>query len=363
MKRINPKTTWRKVKLGDVLELKYGFALRENNRQTGEVPVYASSGIVGYHNKAAVKSAGIIVGRKGNVGSISFSARDFFPIDTVYYIDSLKVPGDLKFFYYLLQKVPFKQVGSDVGVPGLNRDMAYSLDVNIPEDPKVQKRIAEILSAFDEKIELNNKINQALEQLAQAIFKEWFVKFRFPGHEKVEMIDSELGKIPKGWEIKTLDNICATVYGKDLPTRDLQDHGYPVYGGNGIIGFSNKFNVEYPKVIIGCRGAYSGNVFKTTPKSFVTHNSLILNSDLDTDFLYFMVKNLNIKSTITGSAQPQITINELEKLEVAFPKKNAIEYFILQVGSIEQKRLLCVEENEKLIALRFLLLSKLMKGE
>ena len=156
IKEKQPKN-WQKVKLGEVLELKYGFGLPETKRINGNIPVYGSSGVVGSHNEPAVKSKGIIIGRKGHVGSIYFSEVPFCPIDTVYYVDSLKQKGCLRFFYYLLKTVPFQKIGSDAGVPGLNRDLAYGLNIFIPHDINKQKCIASILSAFDDKIELNNK--------------------------------------------------------------------------------------------------------------------------------------------------------------------------------------------------------------
>ncbi|PIP17930.1 MAG: hypothetical protein COX43_01590, partial [Parcubacteria group bacterium CG23_combo_of_CG06-09_8_20_14_all_35_9] len=303
---------WRKVKLEDWITLKYGFGLPEKERRKGDVQVYGSSGIVGWHNKAAVNKKGIIVGRKGNVGAIYFSDKPFYPIDTVYFVDSLKKNGDLKFFFYLLKTINFQRVDINVGVPGLNRETAHSLEIFIPEDSKEQKRIAAILSAFDDKIELNNKISRTLEEMASAIFKEWFVKFNFP----VELVKSEKLKVKN----EKLETICDIVYGKDLPTRNLKKYGFPVYGGNGIIGYSDKYLYSEPQIIVGCRGAYSGNVFKTEPKSFITHNSLVLKikegKNIGINYLFYALQKSNVKSSTTGSAQPQITITELNKVEI-----------------------------------------------
>jgi len=364
---------WRKLKLGEVLELKYGFGLTENRRSSGNVPVFGSSGMVGTHNKPAVESSGIIVGRKGHVGSVNYSEKPFYPIDTVYYVDQLKIPGDLKFFYYFLQRIPFQKIGSDVGVPGLNRDIAYGLEIVIPENITEQKRIASILSAFDDKIELNNKINQNLEQLAQVIFKEWFVKFRFPGHEKVKMVDlpveasaqagSELGKIPEGWEIKNLEEIVEIEYGKGPASKDLKSKGYPVYGANGIIGYHNDYEFENPQVIVGCRGVV-GSLFKTLPKSSITHNSLILKPiAIEKFYLFYLLKQSNLQSIVGGSAQPQITIKDLSQLSVLFAKKEIRNKFEEIVSNLEDKLFNTIYENQKLASLRDLLLPKLMSGE
>ncbi|MAI62888.1 MAG: hypothetical protein CBB87_10490 [Micavibrio sp. TMED27] len=120
---------WEKRKLKELLTLNYGKALKSDNRIPGDFPVYGSSGVVGSHNKALVKGPGIIVGRKGNVGAIYWSNLDFFPIDTVYFI---KAEESSYFIYYALLHITF--INTDVAVPGLNRDFAYSREVVVPND-------------------------------------------------------------------------------------------------------------------------------------------------------------------------------------------------------------------------------------
>ena len=118
---------WEVKKLGDVLELKYGKALKQDTRRKGQIPVFGSSGIVGYHDTSFVKGPGIIVGRKGNVGSVFWSDTDFYPIDTAYFVTS-SLP--LRFMFYELQTKNF--INSDAAVPGLSRHQAYSLETVIP---------------------------------------------------------------------------------------------------------------------------------------------------------------------------------------------------------------------------------------
>lgn len=125
---------WKVTRLGDVLELGYGKALKESERKSGDFPVYGSSGIVGYHNSCLVKGPGIIVGRKGNVGSIHWSDNDFYPIDTVYYVKSAI---SQYYLFYLLQDLNF--LNTDAAVPGLNRNQAYSNKVYTAD-----KRILEL---------------------------------------------------------------------------------------------------------------------------------------------------------------------------------------------------------------------------
>ena len=145
-----------------------------------------------------------------------------------------------------------------------------------------------------------------------------------------------------------LGEVADISYGKDLPTRKLKPAGFPVYGGNGIIGYSDEYIFEDPKIIIGCRGAYSGNIFRTKPKSFVTHNSLILNfkdKTIDESFIFYKLLCSNVKSTITGSAQPQITITELEQLELDLPSSEEQKRIADILSAFDDK----IEVNNKII--------------
>jgi len=120
---------WERKCLGDIFEFQYGKALKEDARVLGSYPVYGSSGVVGSHDKALVEGPGIIVGRKGNVGSVHWSPADFWPIDTVYYVPPEHVS---LFLLHTLATVHFQS--SDVAVPGLNRGYAHSMQILWPTD-------------------------------------------------------------------------------------------------------------------------------------------------------------------------------------------------------------------------------------
>jgi len=173
------KENWRKVKLVKVCEFKYGRGLPKRKRIKGKFPVYGSGGIVDYHNIFFVKGPGIIIGRKGTIGSVYFEKRNFFPIDTVFYIEENKGKYNLRFLSYVLKNLDFNALNSDAAVPGLNRNVAYSQKVFFT-DLLTQNKIASILSAYDDLIENNNHRIKILEEMAQLIYKEWFVKYRFP---------------------------------------------------------------------------------------------------------------------------------------------------------------------------------------
>ncbi len=169
---------WEVKRLGDCIELVYGKGLPERARVQGNIPVFGSNGIVGFHNKALVQGPGIIIGRKGSVGEVTFSKLDFWPIDTTYFVN-IKENNDIVFWYYFLKTLGLNQMNVHSAVPGLNRENVYEIISRIPPLPE-QRAIAKILSDLDAKIELNREMNKTLEEIGKALFKRWFVDFEFP---------------------------------------------------------------------------------------------------------------------------------------------------------------------------------------
>jgi len=197
------KDNWSTTPLGKIIELKYGKGLPQRDRVPGSYPVYGSGGIVDYHNEYFIQGPGIVVGRKGSIGTVYYEKNGFFPIDTVFYVENKDDKNDLKFIYYLLKQSNLSSLNTDAAVPGLNRNVAHLQEVELP-NPLTQQKIASILSTYDGLIENNTRRIKTLEEMAQRIYREWFVHFRFSGHEKVKMVKG----IPDGWENKSLGDIA-----------------------------------------------------------------------------------------------------------------------------------------------------------
>lgn len=147
---------WESVRLGERVKLNYGKALRSDERIDGVFPVYGSSGIVGSHEKPLTNGPGIILGRKGNVGSVFWSSADFYAIDTVYFIDA---PTSNLYLYYALKTMQF--INTDVAVPGLNRGMAYSRPLLVPSK-NVLREFLEVVSPIHEQLDRLGEINHKL---------------------------------------------------------------------------------------------------------------------------------------------------------------------------------------------------------
>ena len=152
----NIPNEWQEEKLGKHIKLEYGFSLPDRKREDGDFPVFGSSGIVGSHKEALVKGPGIIVGRKGTIGSVIWSDKDFCPIDTTYYT-TINFSIYLRWLYYELQFLKLNKMNTASGVPGLNREEVYKLNILIPTKLE-QEKIAEILSKVDEDIEKTEEV-------------------------------------------------------------------------------------------------------------------------------------------------------------------------------------------------------------
>lgn len=251
--------------------------------------------------------------------------------------------------------------------PQITYSELSNIMVSLPSQ-KAQKNIVSILSSLDRKIELNNKINADLEEMAQAIFKNWFVDFE--PFKDGKFVDSELGMIPEGWKVGTLDEIFSLKYGKNLSTSMILEKGdYPVYGANGIIGYYNEFNCDKYSVLVTSRGNGSGDVSRTHhPKSFITNNSFVVEplehyKYIKLPFINGLFNIIDFKSYCSGSAQAQLTNKAMRNICIISPPRELVikycEIFETLFSHIE-----CViDENSRLSLLRDTLLPRLMSGE
>ncbi|MDY0194109.1 MAG: restriction endonuclease subunit S [Aliarcobacter butzleri] len=380
-----------KVFFGDIAKFSNGKSSPERN-ENAKFCVFGSNGIIGKSNETNAKEETIIIGRVGSYcGSVYFSKDKCWVTDNAIKCEA-KDNNIPLFIYYqsLFLNLNNFRVGS--GQPLLNQGILNSLEINYVE-PKQQKKIAHILSTLDDKIELNRKMNKTLEDMASAIFKSWFVDFD-PVHAKANCTDekeleniakelgiskdildlfpsefeeSELGMIPKGWRIGNFENDCRIVYGKNLPTTKLTSSGYNVYGGNGIIGFYDKYLYEQQQILIGCRGAASGVVHLSNPKSYVTNNSLVieLNNDNELNFEYMseLAKNTDFSIYRSGSAQPQITIQSINIHKFLIPSRELLKHFRNTISYFQEKILINSNEILTLQKTRDTLLPKLLSGE
>lgn len=233
----------------------------------------------------------------------------------------------------------------------------------------VQESIVGILSAYDELIENSQRRIRILETMAFRLYREWFVEFRFPGHEQHARVSSALGDIPQGWEVLEFRHLFDIRYGKTLPKTVISDSGpYPVYGAGNVIGFYDKVLCPGKCALVTSRGNGSGTVWRTREAAFVTNNSLIIlprenRRFWDFSFVELLLKHANVMSAKTGSAQPQVTIENLNYVKAIVPTKPLVERFCAVATPIyEQVDSLC-RQIQTLRRTRDLLLPRLLSGD
>ena len=245
---------WLYTTVGEQVTLQRGVDITKVAQRAGKVPVISSSGVSSYHDTPAASGPGVVLGRKGVVGSVYYVASDYWPHDTTLWVKDFH-GNDSRFVYYFFRWMAPRLARMDVGSanPTLNRNHVHPIEISWP--PVAQQRaIAHILATMDDKIELNRRMNETLEAIARALFKSWFVDFdpvraksegRDPGLPPQladlspdSFEDSELGEIPKGWKVGSVDDEFHLTMGQSPPgdTYNLAGEGWPFYQGRADFG-------------------------------------------------------------------------------------------------------------------------------
>jgi type I restriction enzyme S subunit len=374
-------------KLSDIIELKYGKGLPKRSRIPGHFPVYGSGGVVDFHNEALVSGPGIIVGRKGSIGTVFYEKNDFYPIDTVFYVAPKFEDLDLYYLSKLLDQVGFQSLNSDAAVPGLNREVALRQQVKIPP-LLTQRKIAGILSAYDDLIENNLRRIKILEEMVQTLYREWFVKFRFPGHQKVKMVHSPIGQMPEGWEIRQIGEVIETLGGGTPSTKepsyweggdidwyspsDLTASGSMFITGSskkitqlGLDKSSAKLFPAYSLMMTSRAtiGVVSINTQKAcTNQGFIT---CVPSDRLSVFHLYFWIEESREKiiSVASGATFKEISRGEFRELPIVVPPPFIENTFTETVEPMCRLIENLIKKNHNLVVTRDLLLPKLISGK
>lgn len=361
---------WRDITLGDFITLQRGHDLTEIDRRPGKIPVMGSAGHNGNHDTALVKGPGIVVGRSGaSFGQVHLCEVDYWPHNTGLYVTDFK-GNDAHFAYYLLKATNFSRYNSGSAQPSLNRNFIYPINIRIPPVAE-QRAIAGVLRCLDDKIELNRKMNETLEQMAQAIFKSWFIDF--DGHTEFE--DSELGRIPKGWSVGTLNSWAQIIMGSSPSSASYNTvgQGYPLV--NGPVEFGAYFPVQSKWTSEPTRLSETGDLIfcvrgSTTGRSVKSDGTYCLGRGVcgirakHQRFVDACVSAHlpRLLERATGSVFPNLGTADLNSFKVVSPPKAEVERYEATVSPL----LLRVEANHRetctLADLRDTLLPRLISG-
>ena len=240
---------WRETSLGGEIELAYGKSLPAHARESGRFGVFGSNGLVGTHTEACVDGPGIVVGRKGSVGEVTYSADAFWPIDTTYYVVN-KSDHNWRFLFHLLRHSNLTSLNSHSAIPGLNREDVYSVAVNFPSR-KEENDIAYVLDCLESSIHLEVAALSNATELKQAAMHKIFTC----GLRGEPQKETAIGPVPESWQVSTLGGICSYgnssiqtgPFGSQLHSHEYRREGTPIINPIHLNG--NKINHgNIPKV-------------------------------------------------------------------------------------------------------------------
>jgi len=398
---------WRELSLGEIVNFRRGHDLPKTKMVNEEVPVVGSNGIIGYHNKVTTKAPCVTIGRSGNVGKPLLTNTDCWAHNTTLYIDNFR-GNNPYFIYYFLKTLNLENYRGGSAVPTLNRNHIHPIKTQIPPLPE-QKAIAHILGKLDDKIELNRQMNQTLEEMAQALFKSWFVDFDpvfdnlpagqagalpdvlrtkyekrklVPDEKKLIHSNPELAEgfpssfvfnetldkwIPEGWEVKKLGDVAMPQKGKNITKKDAIPGIFPVVaGGLNPSTYHNQSNTNAPVITISASGANAGYVNLYHNAVWSSDSSFIDNTITDHVYTIYLFLKKNQKPLFEmqeGSAQPHIYPSHISSLEFFVSNKAITEQFEKIVENNFLKIKSSILETETLTQLRDTLLPQLISGK
>ncbi len=374
---------WKECILGDVITLQRGFDITKKEQRQGCVPVISSSGITSYHDTAKIKGPGVVIGRKGSLGTVFYVEEDYWPHDTTLWVKDFH-GNSSKFTYYFLNTLNLAYLDVGASNPTLNRNHVHLLPVYWPLPP-LQHKIADILSAYDDLIENNTRRIAILEEMAQSLYQEWFVKFRFPGHQDMKMVESELGMIPEGWEVIKVSSAVyvdpAPKIPKEgekpfVPMTSLSDHSMLIENvekrtGNSGSKFKNK-DTLFARITPCIENGKTGYVQFLPSDNDVAFGStefIVLRSrTLCAEYVYLMARSNElrdhaIKSMSGATGRQRVRTECFDDFLIAQPETSILNRFSATVSPIFREIQILASRNANLRRTRDLLLPKLISGE
>jgi type I restriction enzyme S subunit len=362
---------WKKVKLGDILQVKKGDYITKKEAREGIYPVILGGKEPAYFiDKYNHTGKAIVISRSGaSAGYVSFWNEPIFVTDG--FLIEPKGGMTYEFLYYALKskQAILHKAQKGAAIPHVTPLLIGNIDFLLP-NKDVQHRIATILSRYDSLIENYQKQIKLLEEAAQRLYKEWFVDLHFPGHENVKIVDG----VPEGWEKKKVGDFV-TFYDKQRkPLSSMQrmnmEKIYPYYGAASLMDYVDNYLFDGIYLLFGEDGTV------ITPdnhpvlqyvwgKFWVNNHAHVLRGKdrISTEFLYVLFRNITISDVVTGAAQPKISQGRLSEKMAMLPPITLIEKwssiagtYFFQLRNLSSQIHLLTEARDRL-------LPKLMSGE
>ena len=368
-----------KIRFDNFVSLNRGFDLPDDKIIEGKYPVIASTSIKAYHNQFKVKAPIVVTGRSGSLGKVQYVDEDGWPLNTALYAKDFH-GNNPKYVYYFLQTMHLEQYNAGAGVPTLNQNHLHSLKILIHELP-TQQKIASILSAYDNLIQNYKKQIEALQTAASELYKEWFVRFRFPGWQTTNFENG----IPEGWNYKRIFELYNTTSG-GTPARTNSS-----YYENGTIPWV-KTGELLDTLITDTEEYITEEGLKNSSAKIIEPGSLLCSmyagvgklginvipmtcsqatcvftpkSNISIWYLFFwLMRNKEYLESISfGAAQQNISQDIIKKITVLFPSESVTLSFDEKIKPIYKKIQNLMQQISNLTQQRDLLLPRLMSGK
>ena len=284
-----------------------------------------------------------------------------------------KSNSDIRFIKYCLDwklESLLKMAGGGT-FPNLTQDTIRSFEIPFPES---RRKIAAILSAYDNLIENNLRRIKILEEMEQNLYREWFVKFRFPGHQQARFVDSPLGRIPEGWTVRNIGEVTLNFDRLRKPLSSMQRAErkgiYPYYGAAKIFDFIDDYIFDGIYLLVAEDGSVVTKDRKPvlqyiSGKFWPNNHTHILQgkNSVTTEFLYMVLSEVDITGYITGAAQPKITQENLNRIPIIVAEDSILQVFNEFIREVFREKIVLGEKNKVLRYTRDLLLPKLISCE
>jgi type I restriction enzyme S subunit len=389
---------WHETTIGEQATLQRGIDITKAEQRPGKVPVISSGGISSYHDTVAVKGPGVVLGRKGVVGSVFYVEEDYWPHDTSLWVKDFHDNWP-RFVYYFFKSVAPRIARMDVGSanPTLNRNHVHPMPIVWPPLAE-QKAIAAVLGALDDKIELNRRMNATLEAMARALFQSWFVDFdpvraRLDGRQPTGLDEataaifpasfqeSHLGEIPHGWRLGTLgelvqlrtDRVEATpakditryIALEDMPTKSIDLSNFRL--GSAVNSSITAFRKG--DVLFGSMRPYFHKVGLAFFDGITRTTTFVLKPRKDCfrhfALLHFFSDDVVAHATTAsvGTTIPYVRWDSMESYSIPIPPDALLVRFEKMISPLVERISIQGEESRTLATLRDTLLPKLLSGE
>lgn len=379
----------KKIVFDDFVRLGRGFDLPDNKIVEGEYPVVASTNIKAFHCEYKVDPPVVVTGRSGSLGKVQYVTSKCWPLNTTLYSKDCRsnVP---QYIYYYLQTMHLEQYNAGAGVPTLNQNHLQRLKILVHE-PSEQTIVASILAAYDNLIENNNKRIKLLEQMSENLYKEWFVRFRFPNYQNTEFENG----IPNGWKVENLDDFGITLDTGSRPSGGIDDslcNGVPSLGAEAIkeLAEFDYSSVKYVPIEYYekmKRGKFDGNAIllykdgayigKTTifrngfpfVKFAVNEHVFLIkaNNFAYQNYLYFTLHQKEYFYTMQNlnrnAAQPGLSQTDIKRVKIVVPVESVVEKYNQIIEPLLDVVFQLAKINRNLIKQRDMLLPRLMSGK